>query len=173
MKKISAKHIIILVVISLLIYLLVWLRKQKQLYDKSCFKLTGGRVNELNASNANIDIKLLYKNKNDINFYIQNQEYDVYFNDTMIAHIQNREKIFVRKHEGTPVNLNIKFVPKDVLKLTLKNLQDLILNRNNIKVRIVGNLSLGSSFIFINKVPMDLQYTLGEILAPSTTGEKC
>ena len=159
---------IVLLVLALL-YAGIFLYRQQQLYKQSCFKPRGFKINKLQPFDADIDLNLEFKNKTDLDLNIISQEFDVYINDSPVSHITGTEKVAARSNMSAIIPLKITFNPVEALIISLNNIGLLFQDKDKIRIAIKGNLTLSSGVVFINRLPVNISYTIGELLTnPST-----
>ena len=149
------------------------LYNQAQLLSKTCIKPAGFVPNTLTATSADINIKLALNNKSNIEYYLQNQVYNVYINDIFVGTIQNPNKIYVAPMRSTDVWLNVKFNPMQLVNLSWTTLKDLLIQNSNISIQLQGNakITTGAGLLSYN-YPVDTTFTLAD-LSSNSNSEPC
>jgi LEA14-like dessication related protein len=174
MKNINWKQVGLgVVLLGIATYTIVYFRKQAQLLKKSCFTFAGGVIHKLGLNDALITIMLRVKNLSDIDVKILNQNYDVLINDIYVTNIKNSQEVLLRAGTASILELNIQFSPMQLVKMGLKNIETLLFNKEKMLITIKSNLSVGSSFIFMNNIEFVTKQSLAEYLAPSDESFVC
>ena len=158
------RTIFIVIIAIALLYAAIFLYRQQQLYKQSCFKPSGFKIKKLTLFDTDINLNLEFKNKTDLDFNIIKQEFDIYINEYPVVHITGNEKIIARPNMPATIPLNIVFNPAETLKIGLNNIGLLFQDKNKIRITVKGYLNLSSGVVFVNRLPVNISYTLGELL---------
>ena len=145
-------------------YVAMYLYKQSQLMYDTCFKPAGFIPNSLGLTNADINIKLMMKNKSKIDYYLKNQVYNVYISDQFVGAIKNPNKLYIAPEKSSPVWLNVKFNPMQVANISWDTLKGLLTNGGDVKIQIKGNARVVDKNGFFGfNYPVDETFTLKDL----------
>lgn len=147
-------------------------RQAKLLYD-SCIKFGGVKNIHASLTDFQATITLNYMNKSDLSIELTKQHYDIYFNGMLAITISSNVRTKIGSHQTAPLDLNIKFNPKDLLVAGLKNLDQIILDRDSIKIGIKGKFSAQAGIVTVNNISYDEEMTIGEMLHPTEPSAPC
>lgn len=173
--KWKPKYFFIVGGVGIAAYAVIRLANQAALLSKTCFKPSGFVPTTLTLNDADINIKLDFKNKSNIEYYLKNQAYNVYINDQFVGSIANPNRIPIAPATDTsatisPVWLNLKFNPAQVLNISWTSLLGLITNGGDVKVQIKGIAKvIGKSGLFRYNYPVDSVFTLKELTSGAAT----
>jgi|LakMenEpi03Aug12_release.lakeMendotaPanAssembly.Ray.scaffolds.fasta_scaffold46627_9 LEA14-like dessication related protein len=128
-------------------------------------KFKGLRVRKLRFNDFDFDITLDFMNKSNIDFIIEKQVYNVYLNDIFVTKLENISPSTIKANTTSPMALNVKFNPKDVLEKIGVNAVNFVLNANKTILKVDAKLKVKLWFFNIN-IPYVYQSTLKDMLYP-------
>lgn len=108
-------------------------------------------------------VTLQVKNNSDINVKILASNFDVFINGAFVSKIKTRQTVDLPAHSASPLNLNVEFDPRQVLKGAA---QAMINAANNIQIQVKGRITVISSGIIISNIKVNETIALDEILKP-------
>jgi len=146
----------------------------KKLKD-SCYKLIGIRNLKMKGGDdLSMTIIVSFENKSDLTVELIKQEYDVSINDKYVATFKSPLDIKVKAHEKTPIEIDIKISPKQLLVAGLTNLEGLLFDKSKLRVGLDGKITAKAGIMIVKDMPFKAQWTLAELLTPLPEKEqKC
>jgi LEA14-like dessication related protein len=115
--------------------------------------------------NFDFDIFVDFKNKSDVTFTIEKQVYTAFINDIFVTKIENLSSVTLPANAVTPMGLNVKFNPKDVLSKIGSNAVNLVLNADKTIIKVECKLKVKLWFFTIN-IPYVYQESLKNMINP-------
>lgn len=143
---------------------LVYLQYKKLM--NYCIGFKSIKVNKLTGDNVDINVFLSFENKSDLKIEIENQEYDVYLNDSIITKAKNSATQTIQPKSVSAIGVNVKFNPTK----SGQKLLDTILGMGKFVIRVDIKLKIKLWFFTVN-VPYQYVTTLKELMTPSQTVE--
>lgn len=146
----------------------IYLKKQfDKIYNAAW---TYGGVKNLKLGFDRISFTLFYNvdNKGDLSVIISEQDYDVTVNGVFVSKIKNATNVKIASRGITKIPFYVDFAPKDLLSAGLKNISDLLSNKQNVKILIKGHLNIKAGIISLKKYPFELGFTLADITGETT-----
>jgi hypothetical protein len=130
-----------------------------------CFTFAGFEISKINRERITLTIKLNVKNQSNIGIKLSSYDFNVYMNEAYVAKI-----VSVNPITGKPIELDFIAPNKfSVLSLILdvepkKNkalanwdfISKILLDVNNIKIKIVGNMAVNVGNTGIRKFPLTI-----------------
>lgn len=147
-----------------LTYGAIYVSRQIALLKKICFVLNGIKIPEIGLSQIRMSIRVLLKNKSNIELNVLRQKYRIFVNDKEIITVFKRDKLKLPSKGSTETWIDIDFNPMKVLEQAVLNIIDIQNAKEKIKIRVVGFASISSFGIFTNRIPVNIEYTLKEII---------
>jgi hypothetical protein len=154
-------------------YTVVYFKRQIRLLKQTCFTYAGGTIKKLSLRDALFTIYINVKNRSDIGIKILNQEYEVLINGILILTIKKPLDVVLKAGATSKIDLDVNFSPAELIKQGVKNAQSIISNPSNLMITIKANISVGSSFVFVNNIKFETTSPLSEYLAPSDVSFTC
>jgi hypothetical protein len=124
------------------------------------------RVRKLKFNDFDFDITLDFMNKSNIDFVIEKQVYNVYLNDIFVSKLENISPSTIKANTTSPMALNVKVNPKDVLEKIGVNAVNFVLNADKTILKVDAKLKVKLWFFNIN-IPYVYQSTLKDMLYPA------
>lgn len=148
---------------------LAWyIKRQANLLKDFCFNFVGYKIINLNRDRITIELKLDIKNKSDIDVTINGYNFDIFMNGAYVSKVLSKKVQKIAKHGFSILNLTVDIEPKKNKSLANWDfLSRVLLDVNNIKVKIKGDLSATALGINAKNVPVDLEMKLKEMLPDS------
>lgn len=165
MAKIQKKYIIagligILTITGAALYL-----QYKKLMEY-CISFKGVKIVYLGIDNIIFDLYLNFLNKSAIKINIVSQEYKVYLNDKLVSTVDSDKPQVIEPKAKSVISVNVKFNPRQVL--TAVNVNELLLNREKIRLKVDTKIKVALGFIKIS-IPYVYETTLKELTSGSGT----
>lgn len=158
--------VILLVALAVVAYLVFFFAKQKKLLADTCTYIRGFKVRSFMGANAVIDLNIGIKNKSKIKLKILSQSYKVYINDKIATKITNSNEFTLLSGQEIITPFTLEFNPVDVLNVALT---ELLANPRAFTIRIKGTASVGLGVLVFNKLPVDMSFTLMDMLKSGKT----
>lgn len=174
MKLTDKQKIILFGSITLLAGVAYYFYKQaKKAYD-FCYKIKKVKINKLNRAFTSIDLTFDFQNKSKLEFMVTKQDFDVLINDTLVSKIQSTQPFALRPETWSPLTTTINFNPDEVFKnvKSIEFLKNMLGGTDKIKIKVVGKIGVKSGVISAT-IPLDITYTLKELLTPSEIPSTC
>lgn len=174
-KKGSIALIVTLVGIGLLIvggvggYLLNQYRKLTDICVK--YLITRAKVNSLALTKIDITLPIQLENKSDLTATVDGYELDILVNDVKVSEAYSNKFVEINPKGYSIIDVNILFNPLQVLQIGLANVADLLNNREQVKIKITGNIIGLKSVIKIKKFPVTYETNLAELTSDSGEDE--
>jgi LEA14-like dessication related protein len=145
---------------------LAWyLKHQANLLMQYCFNFTGAKIINFSRERITIEVKLQIKNKSDLDITISGYDFDVFLNGAYATHVSSNKQTKVAKRSFSTLALLIDIEPKKNKDLANWDfLARLLLDVNNIKVKIKGTVSATALGINATDVPVDLEMKIKEMM---------
>lgn len=137
-----------------------WFVRQRKLLKKSCLRIKWVRINKIGINETNLTIVLLIKNKSDIDLTLINQSYNIFLDGKSTGTTTIYESVVLPSHSEITSEATLSFNPGQllgVLAMSISNLKKVIL-------RISGSLTVKSGLLSFNRLPVDYEESIGEIL---------
>jgi LEA14-like dessication related protein len=151
-----------------------YFQRQAKLLYNSCIKFRGVKQIKVSLQNFSMTLLLDYKNKSDISLMLVKQTYQIYVNGFLASTITSKEKTKIISHQTATLRLEVEFKPKDLLAAGLKNIEQILLDKEGIVIEVKGKMTVQTGIIFYSDLPFTEKMTLGELMHPSgATAEPC
>ena len=111
-----------------------------------------------------MSVVLQITNKSDLSAQIINQHYVVYFNGVVVSTIDTKDIIHLNSNGYTNIPIHILFNPKQAATVAFNNLTNFFNDKSKINFEVKGWLSIKLGTIKLKNYPIDINYTLQEIL---------
>jgi LEA14-like dessication related protein len=149
---------------------LAWyLHNQANLLMQYCFNFTGYKMINLSRDRITIQLSLQIKNKSDLEITLTGYNFEVFLNGAYATTISNSKVQKIGANSFSTVNLTIDVEPQKNKSLANWDfLSRLLLDVNNIKVRIKGAISASALGISAKDVGVNLEMKLKEMLPDKT-----
>lgn len=158
------KKAIIPILSGLALITLAYGARQFYLLYKATFKVVRTRIKSITAGQISLVIVAEIDSKSDVSAIINGQHYDVFFNNELVSRIDAVEKIHINSNGKTLIPININFNPSAIIKTGIANIANLILDRTKVTIQIKGYLSLKVGIVEMKNYPVDIKYTLQELI---------
>lgn len=175
--------------LALLTGVFIYMYKQFKLLYNAVYTVAGAVVHNISATDINFTLLLKIDNKGDLNVDISSQNYDVYFNDSKVAHIEypTKEQVascnklsgkdkksclakyntHIASNSSSTIPLYIQFDPRDLLK-NYNNIAALIADKSKIGIKIKGAFTFTAGPITMKNFPFEETLTLNDLTKPKT-----
>ena len=168
--------IVALIIISVSIYMYVQYTKAL----KYCWKINAGltKIFSMGIKMVKMDLALDFKNSSDIDLSVYGYTFDISLNGIKVATVKNTDKQLIKANSFSVFNLGIEFSPEQAFKDNKTKLVELssafLANKKNILFSISGEVTAGILGMKVEKVPVSMNLSLAELLAPSVNQQqKC
>ncbi len=148
-------------------------KQAKKAYD-FCYKIKKVKINKLNRAYTSIDLTFDFQNKSKLEFMVTKQDFDVLINGTLVTKIQSNQSFALRPEAWSPLTTTINFNPDEVFKSvkSIEFLKNMLGGTDKIKLKVVGKIGVKSGVVSAT-IPLDITYTLKELLTPSEIPSTC
>ncbi len=176
MKKII---IIVVIIIALLAVGGYFTKKQFDQAMKYCYNynIKKSKVNRATTTALDIDFALDFKNNSDIEAEIDEYNFDVLLNGVKISDVISKIPVKVKAKAFTTITIPIRVSISSLLSkniLNLNTVKNLVGDRSKIIITVKGLVSGGALGLKLSKMPLEISYSLADMMAPSTEPEvKC
>lgn len=167
------KSIIIgIVVLVLLIGAGYFAKKQMDKAMKYCYvyNFKKSRVIKASATALDIDFAVDFKNNSDIEAQIDGYKFDVLINGIKVSEVKTNTVAKIAANAFTTIVVPIKVNPTSLLSKKLINqetIKNFISDKSKIKIGIKGSVSGGALGVKVKDMPIEVSYTLAEMMKPS------
>jgi len=162
-------------IVALLTGASIYLYNQINLLKDYCYKISGFKINSLNKNGININLSLLLKNQSNISVMINSLNVDLFINDMKISTINNNKTLNWNKNSVSNIDIDVNVNSSDIKKLNIINLANvfsyyLLGEKEKIFIKIKGDIKAGIGNMPLPSIPIDINYSLAELLksSPST-----
>lgn len=168
------KYIIISVIVILLATVAYFGYKQYTKAMNYCYNynIKKSKVNSITSSMIDIDFAVDFKNNSDLEIKLQGYNFDILLNGVKVSQVSSTEPTSLKSNTFTTIIVPIKISITSLLSKNLINLQtakDLISDRSKIIITIKGMVSGGLLGLSVKNMPLEIPYSLAEMMAPTTT----
>lgn len=122
------------------------------------FKVKNVDIKNVSLNSVNIILYVAIGNKSDISANITGQHYSILLNGVLISTLENKDMVHINSNGKTLIPINVNFSPSKIIGNI--NLLDIMKNTLSIK----GFFSVKIGAIDLNNYPIDLTYTLQELV---------
>lgn len=138
---------------------------QANLLMKYCFNFTGYKIITLSRDRITIEVRLQIKNKSDIDITLTGYKFEVFLNSAYASTIEQKKTQIIKANSFSELSLKIDVEPSKNKQLANWDfLSRLLLDVNNIRVRIKGAVSASALGISAKDVGVNLEMKLKEML---------
>jgi hypothetical protein len=174
MKLTSKQKIILAGSAALLVGVIYYFYSQaKKAYD-FCYKVKKLKILKLNRAFTSLEITFDFQNKSKLEFMVTSQDFDVFINETFVTKIQSKQVSALRPESWSPLTTIINFNPDEVFKSvkSIEFLKNMLGGTDKIKLKVVGKVGVKSGVVSAT-IPLDITYTLKELMTPSEIPSTC
>lgn len=155
-----------------------FVKNQAKLLMDYCYGIVGGKVNELSFKNIDVDLVLEIGNKSILDFIIKGYLFDITLNGASIIKLKSAsENQLIKSESISYLKLKVVFNPQTSLQnvLTPQTISLLLSNPDNMVIGINGVISVDTSIVTINDLPINISTTIKEIRTGTgeTKNRKC
>lgn len=149
---------------------LAWyFKSQANLLMQPCVNFVGYKIHKLNRERITIEVKMSIKNKSNFDIIINSYNFDVFMNGAYVTKISSKKATEIKTKSSTVLSLMIDIEPKKNRDLANWDfLSRILLDINNIKLKIRGSVSAGALGISAKNVPIDIEMKLKEMMPGPT-----
>lgn len=149
---------------AVLTSLIVHYKRQYDLLEKTSFKPAGFAPNKLTLNEADFNIKLKMNNDSAVDYYLKDQVYNLYINNSFVAVIRNPNQIYVAPEKSTDIWLNVKFNPMNVKNLSWLQIKEMLLKNSSLAIQLKGNAKVKLlNGVFSFDYPVDETFTMKDL----------
>ncbi len=131
------------------------------------YRIKNFKINTISSKNIDFELDIEVENKSSISPQIRDQNYTIYLNGILVSTIESKDLIRILSNGKTLIPLHINFDPKAFLASSIMNLTTLLTDKSKINIEIRGVLTFKSIFLNLHKYPVDIKYTLQELIDSS------
>jgi len=135
------------------------------------------KVNNIGIKSISIDFAIDFKNNSDLEANIDGYQFDILLNGIKVSGATSNTQVIMKPNSLTTIIIPININPESLLSkqlVNLKTLSDIVSNRSNVIIAVNGSVSGGVLGIKVKQLPIQLSYSLAELLTPNTTPKiKC
>ncbi len=139
----------------------------------SCYRIGGFKFVKLTQDEIIISLIIKINNKSDIGITLSGQHYDIFLNENKLATIDITEQTKLLPRALSPLPLTISFNPKTAFKGNALYYLQMATKPAENKLKISGYATVAIWKLKLTKYPMELEYTIKELMEPSDTSYKC
>jgi len=168
------KWVIILIIVVALLGTLAYIgKKQVDKAMKYCYNynIKKSKIKTVNSKTIDIEFALDFKNNSDIEAQVDGYRFDVLLNDVKISEVKSNSPVNIKPNAFTtivvPINVSISSLLSNKL-INSDTVKNLLIDRSKIMIKIIGEVSGGALGLKIKAMPLELSYSLAEMMAPST-----
>ena len=158
------KKLLVPALLTLIVAVATYGGWQLYLLYKATFKIIGTKIKNIAFNNIDIVLYTELDNKGDISAQVYEQHYDVFFNGKKVSDIDAKEIIHINSNGKSIIPIRIAFNPEKIVAEGLSNLIQILTDRSKITLQVRGYLSLKSGIVSMKKYPIDIKYTLQELI---------
>lgn len=141
-----------------------------------CYRFTGFKLTSFSKDAIKFELKVKLKNTSNFKINLSSYKFKVYINKIYLGTIEQELTTEIAKQ-----GISEFFVPVNVspskTDLTVLNIADIALkipaNKKSVLFKIDGTISGKVGIIKVDDFPIQMEYSLEEILAPSTDEDIC
>lgn len=146
--------------------LTAYITRQFVLLYNAAYKILKDKtqIKSIALNNIDMSVVLQITNRSDLSAQIIGQHYVVYFNDVIVSTIDIKDKVHLNSNGYTNIPIHILFNPKQAATVAFQNLTNFFNDKSKINFEVKGWLSIKLGAIKLKNYPIDIKYTLQEIL---------
>ncbi len=141
----------------------VYLLKEFNKLYNSCYAVVGAVIHDFSLTNVRITLFVKIENTSDITVTIDKQFYDVYLNEMQVAVFSTEKPMKLTSHSVETFPINVSFDPTDLLKKGVKNINNLIKNKDNLEITVKSVLSLKAGIARVDDLFVESTWSLKEL----------
>lgn len=144
-------------------------KRQITLAMSYCYKFSNISFINTSKDRFTIDLTLKIKNQSDIRLNLPNYMFEVYINNKFITTVASAVPTDLLANAVSLLTVRIDFNPSKVFNFSdvLSLIASALTDKSKFVIRLKGKISANISFIKIKDMPIDMQMTLADILAPA------
>lgn len=148
-----------------------YLYKQSKKLMNFCLSFKKAKINNISPTNVDITVIMGFENKSDLDVVASNQNYEVLINGISVTTIKSEKPILLKPKQVSEFPVNVFFNPMQLKGKAIGLVKDLASNKEGVKISFKGSLGVKSGVLGVAKFPIDITYTLKELMTPSTNSE--
>jgi LEA14-like dessication related protein len=165
--------IIAIVVIALLVGMGVFAKKQLDKAMSYCYNynIKKSKVGKISATGIDINFAIDFKNNSDIEAQIDGYSFSILINGTEVSKVASTTKGKLKAKAFSTFIIPININPTALMSKKLINadtLKNIALDRTKVTITVKGVVSFSALGVSISGQPVEISYTLAELMAPST-----
>lgn len=140
----------------------------------SCYMMGSFKILKTSPTNVTISLVAKVKNKSDLNsLAIFGQHYDIYLDEQLISSIDSTDTIKLLAGVLIDIPLLISFNPQDVFGGNLTSYLKIATAPDTTKIRVVGYANVGIFGVKLYQLPIEVDYSITEMMAPTPPSAPC
>lgn len=149
--------------------------KQVQKLTEFCYDFGGYKINSISFKEIAMDVILRVKNKSDVSVTVTGYSLRVYVNGNFVSKIESNKQQVIPAQKKEPFSLSFAFDPKVALKnvFTMQNILAGAVDKSKVIIRIDGRFSANVGGVKASNIPVEIESSLAEMLAPSPETAPC
>lgn len=146
-----------------------YIKKQIQQAMSFCYKFSAINFLKLDKSEFIILLTIKIRNQSDIRLNLDSYSFDVFINGKYVTNIVSPSSIDLLANAVSEFPVKIIFNPSKLFNLAdvVSLISTALTDKKNFLIKLKGNISASVSFIRVKNLPIDMQMSLEEILAPA------
>lgn len=149
---------------------LAWyLHYQANLLMKYCFNFVGYKIHKLNRERITLEVQMQIKNQSNFDLTINSYDFNVYMNGAYVTKVSSKKSQLIKAKGFSVLSLMIDIEPKKSKELANWDfLSRILLDVNNIKLKINGSLSATAIGVSAKDIPVNVEMRLKEMIPDKT-----
>ena len=145
-------------------YAVAYVFRQKKLAADTGFDVLGYQTGTIGWESTTLTLFGRVTSKLDMPITVYRQQYEVFINDKKVGGILSKARFELPAHGYSDISIPVEFSPKEILNITWQNILKGGLDINKINFRVKGTMGVATALILLNNVPLDVSFTLADIL---------
>lgn len=154
----------------------LYLNNQIKKLKEFCIKMKGFKIVKATTSLVDITFMLIFTNKSKLEILLSSYDFDLILNGVKVGRLKNTTNQVIKPSDKSEINFSLSFNPRTFFDVdtALKFINDTMFDKSKIKIQVKGkfNGKLFNTFELVD-YPIDINYTLSELLQPSNDTKEC
>jgi|GEM_PF-4798464 len=142
----------------------MYIHSQYKRVLNTCYLTAGIVLHKFSPDLISFTLLLKIKNLTDFAISLKNTVFDIYFMDIKIAELKQDNKTTIHATSCSPFSVDVSFNPSKVLTNIVSSISDLIKNKENVKIKIVGKTTINALSFTLKNYKIETSFTIKELL---------